>query len=131
MPSDANRRAVAQTGRASENLARAFLRGLGFEILQANFHSRYGEIDIIARDGDTVCFVEVRSRSRGSLVSAAESVDGRKQGKLARTAGVWLEQNQMDCPCRFDVVEVEWTGAKGSIANHYRGCFEPRDGWEQ
>lgn len=94
-------------GLIAERLATAYLRGLGREIIQANYRSAYGEIDIIARDGQTVCFVEVRSRASSPLVAPAESVNLRKQAKLLKTASLWLQENQQDCPARFDVLEIE------------------------
>lgn len=110
-------------GAAAENAARAYLRGKGREILTTNYHCPYGEIDIIARDGGTICFVEVRSRAGRSMVSAAESVDRRKQEKLLQTARHWLASTQCELPCRFDIVEVEWSGASGRVVNLLEDCF--------
>lgn len=95
-------------GQLAERLATAYLRGLGREIIQANYRTPYGEIDIIVRDGQTVCFVEVRSRSTSPMVTPAESVNQRKQQKLLKAAAQWLQENQEDCPSRFDVLEVEF-----------------------
>ncbi len=112
-------------GAASENVARAFLRGQGMRIVASNYRCRFGEIDIIAQDGETICFVEVRSRRSGAPVGAAESVDARKREKLARAARSWLQEQGCEAPCRFDVVEVEWRGRTGRVGQFLKGCFTP------
>ncbi len=111
-------------GVCSENVARAFLRGQGMRILETNYRCRFGEIDIIAQDGDTVCFVEVRGRSPSGPVGAAESVDGRKRERIVRAARAWLQERGDDAPCRFDVLEVEWRGSSGRVRQHLRDCFQ-------
>lgn len=113
-----------QHGQAAELAARAYVRGLGWEILCCNYRSRWGEIDIIAKDGDCICFVEVRARRPGAVVSPAQSVGPDKRRKLARTAAGWLAEASADLPCRFDVVEVELHGGLGRIAGHIRAAFD-------
>ncbi|MCC6485337.1 MAG: YraN family protein [Armatimonadetes bacterium] len=115
---------MSENGQAAENAARAFLRGLGWEIVCCNYRSRWGEIDIVARDGETICFVEVRARQRGALVSPAQSVSRDKRQKLTRAASDWLGQTQADVPCRFDVVEVELHNGLGRITAHIQGAFD-------
>lgn len=111
------------SGAASENLVRAFLRGQGLTVLESNYRSRFGEIDVVALDGDTVCFVEVRSRRTGSQVGAAESVDARKRERIVRAARAWLQERECEAPCRFDVVEVEWKGRTGRVRQFLKDCF--------
>ncbi|MEI6914060.1 MAG: YraN family protein [Armatimonadota bacterium] len=114
-------------GVIAENAARAYLRGLGWEILDTNYRTRYGEVDIIAQCEEMVCFVEVRARSRRDIVSPAESVNHTKQRKLVLTASAWLAQTDCDAPCRFDVIEIQIVGGLARIAAHIQGAFEPAD----
>ena len=98
------------TGGEAESIAARHLESLGYRILERNVKSKRGELDIVARDGRTVCFVEVRLR-RSSAV-AAESVDARKRQSLARAAEHYLLSQRISAmPCRFDVVTVDGHGA--------------------
>jgi putative endonuclease len=95
-------------GRRGEDLAAAYLAGLGFEILGRNVRTRYGELDIVARESETLVFVEVRSRRGDRLGSPEESVDARKQAKLVALAEAYLAELPEPPPaCRIDVVVVE------------------------
>lgn len=96
----------AETGRRGEEAAARFLLDQGFRILHRNWRCRLGELDIVAEDGGTLVFVEVRTRtSGGRFGSAAESVDLRKQRRLAAVAQVYLTMNDRHhAPIRFDVV---------------------------
>ena len=96
-------------GQYGENTAAAFLQNLGYTILERNYHSRYGEIDLIAKDGDTVVFAEVKCRRDAAFAQAAEAVGPSKQTKLRKTALFWFAEHG-ECPARFDVIEV-YTGA--------------------
>ncbi len=89
-----------------ESSARAFLEREGLRFVEGNFRSRFGEIDLIMRDGDTIVFVEVRHRKSNRFGTAAETVDRRKQLKLIRTAQYYLRRHLrlVERPCRFDVV---------------------------
>lgn len=108
-------------------LARAYLRGLGWEIVDTNYRSRFGEIDIIAIDGQTVAFVEVRARRHTSFAAPGESVTAAKRRKLAATASCWLAERQ-DCPdCRFDVLEVELIRGGGRVSGLVKGAFDLSD----
>jgi putative endonuclease len=90
-------------------LAAAHLLSLGFDILVTNYRWRRGEIDLVAREGVTLCFVEVRSRGGPGYGPAAGSVDAAKQHRIARAAEHFLATTwkQAPCPCRFDVVSVD------------------------
>jgi len=79
------------------------------QILATNFSGKTGEIDIVARDGDYLVFVEVRARSNRAYNTAAGSVDRRKQRRIVRTAQLFLQRHQTlgQLPCRFDVVAFE------------------------
>ena len=96
-------------GRAAEQLAARFLEGHGLVVLERNFRCRAGEVDLIARDGDTLVFVEVRLRSGSGFGGAAASVDARKQAKVLRAARYYLA-GQPEQPCRCDVVALDGLG---------------------
>ena len=97
------------TGRTGETLARRELERRGYEILETGFRTHYGEIDIVARDGDTLVFVEVRTRRGAECGSAAESVTRAKQWRVSRAASAYLVANAgFEGPCRFDVVAIDF-----------------------
>jgi putative endonuclease len=97
-------------GRAGEEAAVAWLRRQGYEVVERNAATETGEIDLVARDGDTLCFVEIKARAGGEYGPAVEAVDRRKQRRLARAAALWLVENRWDGPCRFDVLGLDAEG---------------------
>ncbi len=97
----------ASKGKNAELMVAGFLRKNGCIIAKMNYHSRYGEIDIIAEDEKNVIFVEVKMRSKGAIMSPAEAVDVHKQRKIILTAQDFLvKSNLSDLQPRFDVAEV-------------------------
>ncbi|MBQ8110906.1 MAG: YraN family protein [Clostridia bacterium] len=99
-----NNRGAGALGEAD---ARAYLERKGTKILEMNFRRATGEIDIIARQGKTILFVEVKRRSSLRYGRPAEAVDRAKQAHILRTAALYLQENRLsDAPVRFDVVEV-------------------------
>ena len=93
-------------GRWGEEQAAEYLRRRRWDILACNWRCRFGEIDIVARDGRTLCFVEVKLRRDDRHGRAAEYVDGRKQQRLRLAAQAYLERYPEDGPMRFDVMEI-------------------------
>ncbi|MFA5088422.1 MAG: YraN family protein [Candidatus Omnitrophota bacterium] len=94
-------------GQYGENLAESFLIANGYQILERNFRVKLGEIDIIARDGDTLCFVEVKTRRSEKAGSPFEAVSRFKQAKLAQVALIYINKNNLGRhKARFDVVAV-------------------------
>ena len=94
-------------GAMGEAAAADWLRKKRWKILAMNYRCRLGEVDIIARDGSEIVFVEVKLRRTGGYAPAAEYVTPSKQRKLRLAAESWLAENGLeDPPCRFDVVEV-------------------------
>ena len=95
-----------ETGRRGEEAAAHFLAARGWRILHRNWRCRLGELDIVAEDGDTIVFVEVRTRAaQGRFGTAAESVDARKRRKLASLAHAYLAwTGRQNAPIRFDVI---------------------------
>ncbi len=93
-------------GIAGEVLAARFLRDKGYSILSSNYHSRFGEIDIIALDNYYIVFVEVKARSQDSIILPREAVTQEKQKKILRTAAHYMRAYPSNLQPRFDVVEV-------------------------
>lgn len=84
-----------------------YLKNNGYRIIQRNFKLKCGEIDIVAKAGNYICFVEVKTRTCNSFMEPYEMVDYNKLKKLFITAQIWLSMHNMDnCLCRFDVVSV-------------------------
>ena len=94
-------------GTQGEADARAFLTGKGVKVLETNYRRPTGEIDIIARQGKTLLFVEVKRRSSLRYGRPAEAVNRQKQAHILRTAQLYLQEKRLtDAPVRFDVIEV-------------------------
>ena len=102
-PADAR----AAAGRAAEDLAARFLDAWGLRVVARNFRTRRGEIDLVARDGATLVFVEVRFRRSASHGGAAESITPAKQARLIAAAQVYLLRQRGDPPCRFDAILLD------------------------
>jgi putative endonuclease len=100
---------MIKTGAHAEKLAAQFLQQQGLILLQTNYHCRFGEIDLILKDGDTHVFVEVRLRSSAAFGGAAASIDTRKQAKLLKTAQFYLSELKRIPSCRFDAVLMQST----------------------
>lgn len=100
---------MTSLGEDCETVATEWLEARGLRVLARNFRGRTGEIDIIARDGDHLVFLEVRARSNRAVNSAAGSVDRRKQQRIVRTAQLFLQRHRglAGLPCRFDVIAFE------------------------
>ena len=101
----AGARSVA--GARAEALAAAFLAARGLTIVERNFRCRRGELDLIARDGSTLVFVEVRLRTRRDFGGAAASITATKRARIAAAAGFYLTRLQHTPPCRFDAVLLD------------------------
>ena len=115
------RATARRRGVEAEELAARFLAGQGLEIVARNYRTRFGEVDLVARDGATLVFVEVRLRSWGAFGGAAGSVDGRKQRRIVAAARHYLARLRAEPPCRFDVLLLQ--GPQGSPA-WIRGAFD-------
>ncbi|RDV84001.1 YraN family protein [Ammonifex thiophilus] len=102
-------------GKRAEEAAALYLRGAGWEIIERNYRCRWGEIDLIAREGETIVFVEVRSKSNLTFGLPEESIGRRKQEKLRKVARHFLARLGRELPCRFDVIAVAWDAATGEI----------------
>lgn len=94
-------------GRDGESLAAAFLESLGYRILRRNLRGPGGEIDIVARDGETLVFVEVKARNGRRFGSAIGSIDRRKRARIRALAEDFLQFLAATTKVRFDVVTLE------------------------
>jgi putative endonuclease len=107
------RQALGKTG---EDLAVAELERRGYAILARRYRTNRGEIDIVARDGDTIVFIEVKARLTAEFGRAAEAVTRRKQRRLVRMAAEYLARRRLArCPCRFDVVAIDGPPPHGTV----------------
>ena len=96
-------------GKTGEDLACAELTRLGYAILARRYRTRRGEIDIIARDGPTIVFVEVKARESHAFGEAAEAVTRLKRHRITELALDYIMRHRLsDCPCRFDVVSIHF-----------------------
>ncbi len=116
------------SGAEAERAAAELLQARGHRILERNFDSLVGELDLITMDGDTLCFVEVKARFDPRFGGAVAAVDRRKRGRLVRAAEAFLCQPEQSAfrrrPCRFDVVTATWSADEGDwILTHYPDAF--------
>jgi len=97
---------MSLSGSEAEARACDVLRAAGYRIVARNWRSRFGEIDIIARDGETLAFVEVKARARDDYGGPAAAVDRAKQRRLTLTAALFFQETDCDLPARFDVITL-------------------------
>jgi len=103
-------------GRLGEDLARERLKDLGYRILKSNYRCSLGEIDLIARDGDVLVFVEIKTRRGEYLGQVKEAVNRRKQGQLSKVALAYMKSNNLwGSKARFDVVAIGFIDGKKEI----------------
>lgn len=113
-------------GALGEQLAADFLEQSGFRLLTRNWRCRKGEIDLVAEDGDTLVFAEVRTRREtGTFGTPQESVNARKQHQVRELAGMYVHMTKSyDRKCRFDVVAVRMDPEGQLIGiDHIRNAF--------
>jgi putative endonuclease len=120
-------------GKSGEDLAVEELQRRGYAILARRYRTRHGEIDVVARDGETTVFVEVKARTTGRFGGAAEAVTPWKQRRLVSMATDYLARRRLtDRACRFDVITVDDAEAgaagggsrsAGAVVTIYRNAF--------
>lgn len=114
-------------GDAGERAAVEYMKNNGFEIVETNYSSKYGEIDIVARIDEYVVFVEVKSRKSSAFGEPREFVDCRKQAKIKKTAYKYIDERKVLSPVRFDVCEIYHIPGeeyKVKCINYIEGAFE-------
>ncbi len=117
-------------GRWGEAVAAAFLRKQGYRIVEQNFTCPLGEIDIVARQGERLVFVEVKTKAVAGILPPRYSVDRSKQRQIVRVSRWYLKEKKASrARCRFDVVEVIGSGSgRPDKLTHLPGAFrvDPR-----
>lgn len=112
-------------GLVGEDLAARALQDRGYAILERRYRTNRGEIDIVAQDGETLVFVEVKARADQEFGSAAECVTSAKQRRVARMAVEYLAVHQLkDRACRFDVVAIDFALSGDPQVTVYPGAFD-------
>ncbi len=97
---------MTPNGALGEQFAAEYLKMQGYQILETNFHTRFGEVDIIAQKGDILAFIEVKTRAASMLATPAEAVTSAKQKKLIKATLQYIQTHPGDLQPRFDVVSI-------------------------
>ncbi|MEW5914622.1 MAG: YraN family protein [Thermodesulfobacteriota bacterium] len=122
---DGGEEPTPELGREAESLARALLERGGLQVVEANRRTGAGELDLVAWDGATLVFVEVKARCGRARGLPEEAVDLRKQRRLAQAAAAYLAAMGPPMPqCRFDVVALEF-GSGPPRMRHLKDAFRP------
>jgi putative endonuclease len=118
--------ARVQLGKSGEDLACRELERRGYAILARRYRRRRGEVDIIARDGPTLVFVEVKARDGNCFGEPTEAVTGLKRLRLRKLATDYImRQHVRECPCRFDVVSIHFDGER-PVVEIFQNAFDAR-----
>ena len=116
-----------ESGKIGEDVAVKFLRRHGYEIIERNYLGSRYEVDIVAREGGVLSFVEVKTRATGKSLSGAESINREKQRRIAQAAQHYLmtHPQEQSSVCRFDVVLLEAeAGKKPKAKELIRNAFQ-------
>lgn len=113
-----------RTGRRGEDLAERRLKAQGMRILERNYRTRSGELDLVCQAGDTLVFVEVKTRKAGSRAEPHQALTPAKRARLVRAAAQYLSAaGGWGAPCRFDLVEVLAPGTPQESVRHIANAF--------
>lgn len=114
-----------ETGKAGEKVACNFLVKKGYNILETNWRHRHKEIDIIARDGNELVIVEVKTRHENCLEEPWSAVSNKKIRNLVTAANAWIQKNHIDLDTRFDVISVVFSQNGKFEIRHFQSAFLP------
>jgi putative endonuclease len=116
----------ATLGQRGEDEAERFLRQLGYKILARGSRNKLGELDLVALDGQTIVFVEVKTRRSTDRGHPADAVDQRKQARITRLALAYLKRHRLlEQRCRFDVIAITWPDDhQPPKIEHFKHAFE-------
>lgn len=117
----------AEIGRKGELFAAEYYKKLGYSITAVNYHSRYGEIDLIAENENEIVFCEVKTRNEKTCTLPSDAVDFKKQERITLTALKFIEKNDSDKMLRFDVFEVWQKDRRIYKFNNIENAFEAAD----
>ncbi len=114
-------------GRRGEDLAARHVKRRGMRVVARGQRLRPGELDIVAVDGETIVFIEVKTRRSGDAGHPAEAVDARKQHRLTQLALAFLKgHGLLEYRARFDVAAITWPEGRGQpVIEYYENAFEP------
>lgn len=116
-------------GLKGEKIAVRFLRKKGLRILARNYRFKRKEIDIIAQDKETICFIEVKTRTTKDFGFPEEAVNGKKRRDILQIAVSYLKRfNMLGCPIRFDVISISWDKKKPEIS-YIKNAFISENFW--
>lgn len=111
-------------GKIWEIKAAEYLRHKRYKLIEANYSTRFGEIDLIVKNKKYICFVEVKQRDIQSIATPAEFVTYKKQQRIITTAQLYLSKNRTDLQPRFDVVEIYTKDNQIKSIKHLENAFE-------
>jgi putative endonuclease len=113
-------------GQRGEDEAARYLKRLGYKILARGRRLAPGELDLVALDGRTIVFVEVKTRTSQEAGHPADAVDAVKQRRLTRLAVTFMKRHGLlEFPARFDVVAITWPAGRGRpVIEHFKGAFD-------
>jgi len=114
-----------ELGKMGEEIAVAYLKKEGYKIITRNWHYGHKEIDIIARQGDEMVMVEVKTREGNFFEEPWEAVSLRKIRNLVEVADAWLNLKQIDLETRFDVISIVFSDDVQYELTHFPGAFTP------
>jgi putative endonuclease len=119
-------------GQRGEAAAARYLRRHGYKILARGDRFGPGELDLVALDGKTIVFVEVKTRESAAVSHPADAVDANKQRRLTRLAVTFLKRHGLlECPARFDVIAITWPAKKWfPTIEHIKNAFDAVGMWE-
>ncbi len=115
----------AEFGRMAEDMALRYLQKHDLALLARNFRSRFGEIDLIMRENNTIIFVEVRSRKNSAFLHPVETIDNSKRNKIRKTSQVFMQKTSVlnHCNWRFDVITLIGRSEHGMKIEWFKGAF--------
>ena len=114
-----------ELGKWGEQIAAQYLEEKGYSILARDWKDGHRDLDLVAMDGDTLVFVEVKTRSKNFFNNPAEAVDWRKVRSLSMIANKFVKLYQIDADIRFDIVAVVGDGGSHFEVNHITDAFLP------
>jgi putative endonuclease len=97
---------LKEFGKKGEKLALKFLKKNKYKIIEKNFSSKFGEIDIIAKDKDTLAFIEVKTRKEQEFFTPLDSINFNKKMHIIKTAQDFINKHKINIPCRFDILSI-------------------------
>tara|TARA_B100000809_G_scaffold139329_2_gene136959 strand:+ start:3361 stop:3723 length:363 start_codon:yes stop_codon:yes gene_type:complete len=111
-------------GEKGEGLAKEYLEKLGYEVVASNWRERKFEIDLIAIDNQEIVFVEVKTRSTSFFGNPEEAVTLKKQQHLINGADFYIQENEIDLECRFDIIAIILNSNQEEV-KHIKAAFSP------